>query len=110
MKNAFYLSFALATFACTAFGGCPPTPPVPPGPPPVVADARPTPSPDVALTACQAACANLQAIGCHIDIDCAAVCQRVQDAHLTNLKPECLTKAKTPDEARACGTVMCVTE
>jgi hypothetical protein len=99
-------------------------PPVPPpspvadaGPPVVVVpDAAPAPTPavdagpaPVPLTPVGAACFNLASIPCSEGVDphCVAVTQRAIDAQLTKVDLPCLTKAKTPKAAAACGFVAC---
>jgi len=68
----------------------------------------PGPSPDVYASAC----ANLAAIGCPEGArpNCARVMQDAQEAHLTDLHPECLAglaKTASKEEARACESVRC---
>lgn len=55
------------------------------------------------------ACANLAEIGCPEgkDADCAGTMRTVQEKRLVDLKPACLVKATSAEEARACGTVEC---
>lgn len=80
---------------------CPqPLPPAPPGPEPATADAG---------TVAEATCANLARLQCPegLRLDCVAVVQKALDTRITDLKLGCLMAAKTPDEARACGSVSC---
>lgn len=63
-------------------------------------------------TRCVAACANLRRLGCPEGEErdaggCGAVCGHAAASRSFDLKPDCLAKAATVDEARACGTVLC---
>jgi hypothetical protein len=61
---------------------------------------------------CQTACANLDRLGCPEGKDplCASTCVKVQSQGLTDVHPECLAAAASPEAARACGTVTCSQE
>jgi hypothetical protein len=92
---------AIAVLAL-AFVGCPkPTPG--PNPPPDASDGGD--DLDASRASCSKACANLTALGCPIT-DCPTACVASQ-GKLTDLHPACLAKAKTKEEARACGSVKC---
>jgi hypothetical protein len=69
-------------------------------------DPPPTPPPS---SACAAACENLSRLGCPEgdDIDCLSTCRSAQSARITNLRPDLLATAQTPEEVRAIGTVLC---
>lgn len=75
--------------------------------PPV--DASPTFEASPHFTACGIACANLRLLGCSEgeQDNCEPVCIHAQEAGLTDLKPDCLSAARTKDAARACKTVKC---
>lgn len=108
----------LATMCLAACAACPPKPnPDPIGPVPDAeitasdsgtAGDAPAAQPD-ASPAASVACANLRRLGCKegLDPNCEVVFDRVLDAHLTDLRPACLTSAKTKAEARACKSVDC---
>lgn len=67
----------------------------------------PTPGPDV--TDYPAVCQHLAELGCPEGNapECAAAFQRFQEGRMTDLAPACLMAAKSPAEARACGSVLC---
>lgn len=79
----------------------------------------PTPVPaadvgtDTNLDDCGKACVNLKLLDCPEGDDndggdsCYVVCRHTQTSGLTNLKPSCLSSAKSVEEIRACGTAKC---
>lgn len=89
-SQLFVVSVALAAM-CMGAGKCSDPPPAP------------------AQTACEAACANLTILGCAegINVTCVPTCQKVQDGHLTDLKPAKLAAAGSVAEVQAIGTVGC---
>lgn len=105
------LTMPVLAMACA---GCP----TPPAPTPGVPDAEITVAdagvaiaeagvPD-ASPAAAAACANLRRLGCSEGFNsCESVFDQVLDAHLTDLRPACLTSANSKAEARACKSVKC---
>jgi len=111
---------AFIAFVLCAFPACPPAP-VPPSPPDASVEvgvedvAVEAAAPDVApvvpevpmpQTPCSLACGNLAILGCPGNKpNCLATCEHVTMQHLTELKLPCLTKAKSCDEAIACGTL-----
>ena len=60
-------------------------------------------------TPCVLACRNLKALGCDegTKSSCASTCQNATTTKLTNLHPDCLSKAHSKAEARKCGSVTC---
>lgn len=72
---------------------------------------EPAPTPEPTPTACQRACNNLFDLQCPEGLhkNCAADCQDAMDSKLSDMKPECLAKATSQDEARSCKTVHCST-
>ncbi len=59
---------------------------------------------------CVSVCAHLRSLGCPEGADgskCETTCDRVQATKLTDLKTSCLLRAKSKEEARACGSVHC---
>lgn len=80
--------------------GCPSAPAAPDS-----GDADASFEPAEAASSCAKACKNLAALGCSegAAADCTVTCQRTQAARLTDLKPACLSTAKTKAGARACG-------
>ncbi|HVP24123.1 MAG TPA: hypothetical protein VMS77_09465 [Conexivisphaerales archaeon] len=73
----------------------------PPGP-------APTPEP----TACEKACTNLAQIGCPEGLhkDCKTDCEAGMGDKITDFHPDCLAKATSQEEARACKSVHCITQ
>lgn len=67
----------------------------------------PTPGPDV--TDYPAVCQHLAELGCAEGAapECAVAFQRIQEGRISDLQPVCLMAAKSPAEARACGSVLC---
>lgn len=103
MRRSIFLCTLLGLSATAA--ACPPKPPSP-EPDVVVVDAATADAGGGEASASVAACANLAALGCPEGAD-ASVCVRtidhVQAGHLTDLHPDCLARARTKAEARACG-------
>lgn len=101
------LAYALTTPLCflalsAVLLGCPKPSPGP-APPPDASDGGE--DLDASRASCAKACANLTSLGCPIS-DCPAACTKAQGT-LTDLHPSCIAKAKTKEEARACGSVKC---
>ena len=69
----------------------------------------PTPTPVTGPTDYAAVCQHLASIGCSEGAapECAVAFQRFQDGKMVDLRPDCLSAAQTPAEARACGSVLC---
>jgi hypothetical protein len=83
-----------STVIALLFAGCASAPPIAMDPP----------------QECVQACVNLRDLGCPEGIhgNCVSTCERVQTALMADMRPVCLAKARTQDEARACGTVDCL--
>lgn len=84
----------------------------PPAPAPQASDAGAADADPCASTAadCDPACRNLALLGCpegNPIASCVATCAAAQ-GKVTDLKPACLARAKTQEEARAVGTVKCL--
>jgi len=68
---------------------------------------------EVKVPACGEACVQLAKLGCpeatpkQGEESCYVVCARAEETKRFSLKPACIAKAATVDEARACGTVRC---
>ena len=99
MKNILFLLVFLFTSCC---GGVKPTPTNRPD------SYVPTDSQDVDL--CDTACNNLYILKCSEGEDvshCTKSCKIAQSDKITNLRPGCLSSAKTKEDARLCGSVKC---
>ena len=108
----------LLVAACMLLTACPP----PPKPVPTDADAAPAPTQDASTDApvdaapakpCVSACARLSELGCPeaLPVDggstCLQICEQAEATGKFNLKPQCISAAKTVEEVRACGSVRC---
>lgn len=69
----------------------------------------PTPTPVPGPTDYSMVCQHLAAIGCAEGAapECSVAFQRFQEGKMVDLRPDCLAKAQSPAEARACGSVLC---
>jgi hypothetical protein len=93
---------------------CPPPPaPLPPfdggdGGIVIVDASVPDTGSDASMSVCQAACANLRALGCREGDagNCVATCEHANGV-LTDLHPKCLAGARTKAQARDCRSVDC---
>ena len=95
-----------------AIAGCPNGPVAPENPTDPDGGAPPIALVEAGAGDCASACANLSALGCPEGNpsggkSCAETCEHTQSTHLTDLKPACLSAARTVADARACGSVAC---
>jgi hypothetical protein len=98
---------ALAVILAAA---CHSAPPAVTAPPADVADALPTPEPfgdagpTTAAADCETACANIDAVGCVVETDCARVlCQSNSDPRFVHYDVACLIHAMLPSDVAVCG-------
>jgi hypothetical protein len=107
MKVKPYFTFVLALFAAA----CHSTAPAPVKAPPTdAADALPPPEPlgdtgaPTALADCEAACLEIDKVGCVTETDCAAVlCAANNDPRFTHYDVSCLIHAMLPSDIAVCG-------
>jgi hypothetical protein len=106
MKVNPYFTFVLALFAAA----CHSTPPVVVAPAVDAASVLPPPEPlgdtgaPTALADCQAACLEIDKVGCVTEPDCAAVlCAANNDPRFVHYDTACLIHAMLPSDVAVCG-------
>lgn len=106
MRLLLVAAFALA-WQGPGCGGTTPTPTPPPAPPrPPSPEGGTTPPPQPS-TPYGAACAHLEAIGCHQLPNCAFVMQTADAHHLTLVPLACMMAAQDRASALGCTFVRC---
>ena len=97
------------SFVLLVLAACRPTPPVVAPPTTDAADALPAPTPGDPVDAspmsdCEAACLEIDRVGCTTEPDCARVmCANNADPRFVRIDTACLIRAMLPSDVAVCG-------